>query len=242
MDFEIIEKLNGFNHVKFEDKRHIYTIGDKQLTSVTTFLKKFEPDKDWNEIATKYGAKHGIHPDEVLANWAEEGRIGGEKGSEFHLYAELAVSSKVYLYDTEKMPKELADMWDEFWEEAKGNLIPVRSEFVMGDEDYGLGGMIDQIFWNVKMQELQIWDWKTNKKIAMSNKYQSFKHPIAYIDECEYNKYSLQLALYKYIIEKNLGLKIGSCYIVHFNTNNDKYKIMKTLDLRKEVERMLIAA
>ena len=157
MNYEIIEKLNGFNHVLFEENRHVYMIGDRKLSSVTALIKKFESDKDWNQIAYSYG----------------------------------------------------------------------------------MGGMIDQIFWNTKMQELQIWDWKTNKKIAASNKYNSFKSPISHVEECEYNKFSLQLSAYKHIIEKNLGLVIGSCYIVHFNTNNEKYKIMKTRDFEKEVKLML---
>ena len=239
MNFEIIEKLNGFNHVLFEENRHVYMIGDRILSSVTTLIKKFESDKDWDDIAYKYGLKHDIHPDDVLEMWSKEGKIGGDKGSEFHLYAEYAVSNKKYICDIFKITSELTDMWDEFWNDHKHYLIPVRSEFVMGDEDYGMGGMIDQIFWNTKIQELQIWDWKTNKKVAKSNRWNNFKHPISHIQECEYNKFSLQLSTYKHIIEKNLGLVIGSCYIVHFNTNNDKYKIMKTRDFEKEVKLML---
>ena len=46
-----------------------------------------------------------------------------------------------------------------------GKLIPVRAEVVVGDEDWGVTGMIDQLFYNEKSQKLEIWDWKTNKDI-----------------------------------------------------------------------------
>lgn len=260
MDFEILEKLNAFTNVEFEEKRHIYTIGKQQLTSVTTLLKKFSPDKDWQEIAEKYAAKNGETAEHWQKQWKQEGTIGREKGSEFHLYAEMSLANKVHDFDMEKMVriteecdlvthfepyramKKMKMMWDVFWLQAQGVLIPVRSEFVMGDAELGIGGMIDQLFWNTKMQELQIWDWKTNKKIGMSNKFQNFKAPIQYLDECEYNTYSLQIGIYKYIFEKNVGIKIGTCYIGHFHELNDTYKIIKARDMSKEVELILNVA
>jgi len=259
MDFEILEKLNAFSHVQFEEKRHIYTIGDKQLTSVTTLLKQYYPDKDWQEIAEKYAAKNGETAEHWQRAWKQEGTIGREKGSEFHLYAELSLANKVYDFDMEKMVriteesdlvthfepykamKKLKMMWDVFWLQATGVLVPIRSEFVMGDEELGLGGMIDQLFWNTKMQEIQIWDWKTNKKIAKSNKFQKLKPPLQHLDECEHVVYSLQIGVYKYIIEKNLGIVIGTCYIGHFHELNDTYKIIKALDMSKEVKSILEA-
>lgn len=258
MDIEILEKLNGFNHVKFEEKRHIYMIGEKKLTSVTTLINQLKPEKDWDEIALKYSLKNGDTPEYWREKWKQEGIIGSEKGSEFHLYAENSLANKIYipneskLLDTQRRCeltevnivqalKKMMLMWNVFWVQAGVNLIPVRSEFITGDEELGIGGMIDQLFWNVKMKEFQIWDWKTNKEIKMSNKYQHLKHPLSHLDECEYNIYSLQIAIYKYIIEKNLGIKIGSCYIGHFNERNDSYKILKTRNLDNEVKTLFAA-
>jgi ATP-dependent exoDNAse (exonuclease V) beta subunit len=259
MDFEILEKLNGFNHIKFEERRHLYTIGDRKLTSVTTLLKGLEPEKDWGEIAFKYSLKHGETTEYWIEKWKQEGIMGSEKGSEFHLYAENSLANKVYLpneiklgqvqdkckmldIDIRRALKKMMMMWDVFWLQASPNLVPVRSEFIIGDEDFGIGGMIDQLFWNIKMMELQIWDWKTNKAIKTANRYQSFLNPISHLDECEFNKYSLQIGIYKYILEKNLGLEIGNCYIGHFHENNDTYKILKTRGMEKEVQLILNAA
>ena len=53
------------------------------------------------------------------------------------------------------------------------------------------------------------------------------------------NTYSLQLSLYKYIIEKNTNLKLGDSYIVWFNEKNETYKPIKCYDFQKEIVKML---
>jgi hypothetical protein len=100
--------------------------------------------------------------------------------------------------------------------------------------------MLDQLFWNIKMKELQVWDWKTNKEIAKYSIYkQRMLAPIAHMHDCEYNKYSLQTSLYKYIIEKNTGLKIGNCYLVHLTEHKDTYEVIKTDYKKNEIEKMI---
>ena len=50
-----------------------------------------------------------------------------------------------------------------FYEDSRINLVPVKMELVVGDEDYGLGGMVDCLFYNKKSGMLEVWDYKTNK-------------------------------------------------------------------------------
>ena len=63
--------------------------------------------------------------------------------------------------------------------------------------------------------------------------------PVSHLDECEFSTYSLQLSLYKYIIEYETKLKIEDCFIVWFNENNAKYKLIKCADYSKEIIDML---
>jgi hypothetical protein len=50
------------------------------------------------------------------------------------------------------------------------------------------------------------------------------------LEDCDLELYSLQLELYKQIIEKNIPIKLGKSYIVWFSHNNDDYKIIETRD------------
>ena len=56
-------------------------------------------------------------------------------------------------------------IFDKFHENSRKSLVPIKSEVVVGDKEFGVCGMLDQLFWNEKAQEYQIWDWKTNKEI-----------------------------------------------------------------------------
>ena len=141
----------------------------------------------------------------------------------------MHISIKIFCYSKKK----------KFYNDSYGKLIPVRAEVVVGDEELGLCGMIDQLFWNEKSGKLEIWDWKTNKKIDEKNKWQQFKDPIGHLDVCELNTYSLQLATYKYIVEKNTNLDLGDSYIVWINEKNDNYKVFKCHDFREEVLNIL---
>ena len=134
---------------------------------------------------------------------------------------------------------KLLILFNKFYEESYGKLIPIKSEVIVGDEELEICGMVDQLFWNSKSEELQIWDWKTNKAIKRNNKWQQFKEPLSHLDVCEFNTYSLQLSLYRYIIEKNTNLKLGDSYIVWFNEKNTNYEAIKCRDYRNEVVEML---
>ena len=115
---------------------------------------------------------------------------------------------------------------DKFCRDIRGKLIPIKSEVVMGDRELWIGGMADQIFYNTKSGMLEIWDWKTNKKI---DTYSNFKleGSLSYLDSSKLTVYSLQLSLYKFMLEKNTNLKFGDNYICWFNEKNTSYVVHK---------------
>ena len=103
-----------------------------------------------------------------------------------------------------------------------------------------LCGMVDQLFWNERYGTLEIWDWKTNTRLNMKDDYgNKMKECLWMLDKCEFNTYSLQLNIYKKIIEKNTNLKVGRCNLVWFNEDNPNYKIIKCADYSEHVDNML---
>ena len=127
-----------------------------------------------------------------------------------------------------------------FYSDSKGSLIPIRSELVVGDPEYNITGTVDQLFYNKKHDEYQIFDWKTNKEINKESMFgNKFVIPINHLDECEFNTYSLQLTTYKRIIERNTNIKIGKLYIVWFNEMNDTYRIFQCDELNDELDLMI---
>lgn len=251
MDFTFFEELSKFSGIKYIDSSHEYFYNSIPQCSVTTFIGKFKPKFDTEKEAQKYSIKHGLKYEDVIESWDYAREYASLKGKTFHSYVEYWYNNRIYEYDKSELSSRFGEsininidkmikLFDKFYNDSKNVLIPVRSELIVGDQDFGLCGTVDQIFYNKKYNEFQIFDWKTNKNIEQQNNFgNKFNNPISHLDVCEYNTYSLQLTTYKYIIEKNTNIKLGSTYIVWFNELNSEYKIFKCSDLSREFEDMV---
>lgn len=233
------EQLNKFTDIVFHEDEHKYTYNGYECRSVTTLLKDYKHIFDDVLIAGKYAKKHGMELIDVLKNWDQIREKSGTIGTEVHRYAEMKFLQKAYIphwyeYDP---PMQLLTYVDNFYQDTKNKLIPVKLEFVIGSFDKRLCGMIDKLFWNIKAQELQIWDYKTSKKIETSSPFKNkMRNGLQHLDDCEYNTYSLQLGIYKKIIETECQIKLGNSYICWLNAENDNYKVIKTAGMEQEVD------
>ena len=240
---KITKELAKFNNIKFHDKDHIYYMKGVKTKSVTSIIGQYKQPFDKDYWSQKKADERGITKEEILKEWKYKADFSCERGSAFHEFAENYLTNKVFPFPEYKITNVLGgkenmleckegvfkiiDMFKKFYNDSNGKLIPVRAEVVVGDEEWGVTGMIDQLFFNEKSQQLEIWDWKTNKAIKKSNKWQQFKEPLSHLDVCELNTYSLQLSFYRLIVERNTNLVLGDSYIVWFNENNNEYKVMK---------------
>lgn len=233
------EQLNKFTDIVFHEDEHKYTYNGYECRSVTTLLKDYKHIFDDVLIAGKYAKKHGMELIDVLKNWDQIREKSGTIGTEVHRYAEMKFLQKAYVphwyeYDP---PMQLLTYVDNFYHDTKDKLIPIKLEFVIGSFDKRLCGMIDKLFWNIKAKELQIWDYKTSKKIETSSPFKNkMRNGLQHLDDCEYNTYSLQLGIYKKIIETECQIKLGNSYICWLNAENDNYKVIKTAGMEQEVD------
>lgn len=242
----LFTQLNKFNDVVFTEQGHTYTVGGLPATSVTTFIGQFKKPFEKEFWAMSTAQKRGITMQEVMEEWDSISLRACNKGSKFHAFAENYISNKIlhntiYDFDLDTQAYEkIESQFLTFYEESKENLIPIRSELCVGSRDLGICGMVDQLYYSTTLNGLVIFDWKTNKKMNYTSKYNNFMlDPISHLPECEFSTYSLQLSLYKYIIELETTLEIKDCFIVWFNEKNDTYKLIKCEDYRKEIIDML---
>lgn len=247
--------FSTFSDVIFNDGDHSYInqLTNKKYTSVTTVIHEYETpfdDSVWLPIKAK---EYNVSIDSVDYAWTFLNELSTYKGSAIHNFIEQYYFNKTHVYPQNEIISNFGydpvfkdyeyikkNQFLEFANISRNKLIPIKPEMIVYDNDYMISGMLDMIFYNVKKGMLEIWDWKTNKKLNTQNRFQNMKKVLSHLDQCEINTYSLQLHTYKHIIEKNTGIKFSDdCYIVWFFEGNKSYEIIKTKDMTYEVEIMI---
>jgi hypothetical protein len=123
------------------------------------------------------------------------------------------------------------------------NWKPWRTELRVFDRDIRVAGSVDMLYkspaYTAENKQLVMIDWKRSKEIVKGNPYRKYAHPpIAGMDDNNFSKYSLQLNVYKRIIEKNTDLKIVYMALGVFHPNQDSYHIFPVEHLPVEVDRI----
>ena len=223
---------------KFAHKQNFYPMEDDPYDRPD--YSKPKPEIEW------------LNEGDINKVWKYKNHHATFEGTTLHDYIENYLNNKILPYPT-KSPeglefeeikdtyKIMEEYFHNFYNDKveKGRLTPIKSEIIVGDKELGLCGMIDQLFWNERYKCLQIWDWKTNTKINMKNNFgEKMKECLYMLDDCEFNTYSLQLGIYKKIIEKNTNLKLGDNNLVWFNEDNINYKVIKCADYSEHIDNM----
>ena len=241
-----------FNCYTFYESTHQYFYYDKPVKqSVTQFIEQFFEPFDKMKVSEKYAKKHNLSQEDVLADWEKKGNISSTAGTIIHKYLEDYARGKVFDIDyslaqqlnieeeVRERVSHLIKQAKKFHDETLNKLIPIQCEYTVGIDDL-LAGNIDLLCWNVKAGEFQIWDYKNLKEFTSHNKYnKKALREFSQYDDCHLTHYSLQLNLYKCMLERKLGIKIGGCYLVHFSNTGSDYKIYECYDLQNECNQVL---
>lgn len=251
------ELWEAFNDIHFEEVGHRYTdsVGTK-YTSVTTFISKFEPDKDWDLIAEKAiknnkdGKYTGKTVKQVRDEWKYAGDYACQLGTYVHSVCEMDWQNKE-AYADDKVLEQFDGMKEDYEyrkKKAKSLIkilreryIPIKNEFIVYDRDWKIVGTIDMLAYNKVDNKFAIIDWKTSKKFDHSNRFQKMKAPFQNEDDCNCNHYSMQLSLYKAILEKHCpSIKIEEMILVQIPAKErGKSEVFKCKDYSKTLAKYL---
>ena len=239
---EVDKLIEKSKKIQFDAKRHIYYLADRPFypyQSVTTLIRTFE--HEFNPIAVsmacvkkKGGKYYGRNAQEVRDEWSMSNRSISELGTRTHKYAELTILGK----DT-KSPECIKEegyrnSWFEWWKINSLNNHIVIPELRLYNEKLYLAGTCD-FFAEKDNGHIFIGDFKTSGEIKKENKFKNFKRPLTHLSECNYNKYCLQLNIYKRLILDTIPNAI-------FDTMNivwireDRFEDIPVGDMSQEVE------
>lgn len=239
-----IKNEHQFDHrITFQDEGHKYWIDndDTNLISSTTyihsFFEEFDCDNIIKKILNKYEHKNDptyeyyqMTFDEIKGKWEKNRIEASELGTKMHEKIEKFYNG----FELELDCPELEQFY-QFYEDHE-DLEMYRTEWMIFSEELRLTGSIDAVFKNDD-GTLTLGDWKRSKEI----KFQSFnnkkgKYPFQNILDCNFYHYSLQLNLYRVILEKFYNEKIKDMFLVIMHPNNKDGKYMKIPVKRMEKE------
>lgn len=229
--------------IVFDEEPHIYTITtdpDSTYTSCTTFIHGFFEHFDADKIIDKMTKSkrwanskyYGQTPDQIKAQW-DRNRI---QASLFGTKMHKAIED---FYNGEKTLEDLAILPDlkyflNFYKDIGDKLKPYRSEWMVFDDHLKLAGSIDFVTEN-EDGSLNLWDWKRSREIKRENSWQSGLDPVKNLPDCNYYHYSLQLNLYKAILENNYDKSVNQLALVVMHPEQENYEVIIVPDLAKEI-------
>lgn len=243
---EEIDKCNGeYNRknkhcrdskISFNDESHIYTVNGKVLQSVTTIVESCFPPFNADFFARRKAVQLGMSKEAVLAMWERKGKESRDLGTAMHKKIEN------YYQNIQSEEDDTFRLFKQFAGQVK--LSPYRTEWAVYDEDHGIAGTID--FVDYQNGKYVIYDWKRSSKIIKNGQIVKIsrygtkaKAPINHIHDTSYYHYALQLSLYKYILEKNYGIRISDLKLGIFHPDYDKPYLISLPYLEKEIKDIL---
>ena len=229
-----------FAQIVFDADKHTYTLNGKKLKNVTGFIKEFQKPFDRDGIARRVAEKEKRSVEEILAEWeatAERGRVIGTAVHQ-HIEATLRgdgngqLSFDPFLNLNSTIPEVVS--FNTLWQQLapKVSYCKEHIEWVVGDAELGLAGTADMMFFSPDTGKYHLWDWKTGK-LDLDNKWEDLLAPFGYLSASKFNIYSIQISLYRLMIERNTGFDLGDSYIVHLTPSG--FQVHRAIDLRERL-------
>ena len=236
------------DRITFKEEGHEYTIEgfEGKPLSVTTLIHKRFPSFDADVVIGKMmrspkwssSPYFGMTEDEIKSKWDRERDDASSRGTLMHRAIEL--------YFNGELPEADRPDTDEFRHFLKfhadlpkllGEVQPYRTEWMVFAEDARLAGSIDMTLTNPQ-GEIIILDWKRSKEIKMSNSFERGYGAWRHLDSCNFIHYSLQLNIYKYMLENYYGKRVVDMNLVVLHPKQPSYQFIKVKDMQREVGKL----
>ena len=239
--------------IAFREEDHTYAIdGDRtNWTSTTTLIGTFHEHFDADAVIAKMmsgrnwskSKYYGKTAEEIKAGWEANGKEASEAGTRMHEDIERYNNAEPVgnLAGDDYTPNDSKE-WRYFLDYEKNHRIPhgfepFRTEWLVFKEDIKLAGSIDMVYMKPD-GTLAIYDWKRAKSMDFENKYQKMYPPLNHLPDTNYWHYSMQLNIYRRVLQEHYGMIVSELALVVLHPNFDHYRVVKINMMDDEVEAM----
>jgi len=242
-----ISKFEVFNDplFKFNKEKHEYTYHHPEsndvlqvFKSVSGFADNFKEPFNSRKVAENLSESnplYGLPVDEILKKWKEKGRIAADLGTQVHEWIE-----NFYRHGHDEPTGNLevntrVDHFKAFHQQRLHKLKSVFQEKKVFSRKWGYAGTVDAIF--ELDGKLMIGDYKTNKEFTtdadFKGTYNKMNSPFEDVWQNKHNEYSIQVSLYRLIIEEETGLELSDSFLLWIPASG--CKIYKAKDYRDQI-------
>lgn len=235
------------DRIQFFEEGHVYIVdgADRDYISTTTIIHQFFPEFDADSVIKKMMASnswptskyHGRTADEIKNQWKEMAEIASRLGTDLHRNIESFYNDQSHQFPDKKEFSHFRNFHDT---RIRDRFIPYRTEWCIFDEESKICGSIDMVCaLPDDPSSVHIFDWKRSKEIKTDNRWSNGKYPFDRLPDCNFSHYSLQLNLYKWILEKNYGKKVRGMTIVILHPDQPSFEYRDIPDLSEEIRNMV---
>lgn len=239
--------------ISFVEETHTYYVdGTPVPCSVTQLLSKYKEPFDADTVISKMMAGKSwprppyVKPDgtvmsaeEIKAMWKQSGKESCQAGQRMHAAIEEFFVNPAGFREHEawrsqaqgKEPELDAFLQLYEVEIAARGLVPFRMEYVVFSEHWQLAGSIDAIFIDPVDQQLVIVDWKRVKEFKTENRWARLLSPLRHLQQCDLAVYSLQVNVYKAILEREYGFRVKQLFLGVMTANTRQYQFVEAAPL-----------
>ena len=216
--------------------------------------------KGANWANSKY---YGRTDEEIMGEWTANGKEASSAGTAMHFAIEQFMHGALEEINPTVMNTPEWKYFMKFWKECGDDLEPYRSEWEVftdrldlpasqhrevftdaldssaSERKIKLCGSIDMVYRRKSDGKFVIYDWKRSKEIKSDNPFGSGLAPLDHLPDTNYWHYTLQLNVYKWILEQSYGLEVADLYLVILHPDQPSYRRMRLNILTDEVEDMI---
>lgn len=224
----------------FDPVAHHYTHAGRKMKGVSSLISQFKRPFDaeyWSDYKAKKG---GVDKQQILDEWAVKRDAACDLGHAVHEFAESIANET-----EEPSPDGLEGYCSGVINAYRDLRIkPIEAEKPVCEPSIGIAGTVDLICRSMTdycYSLPTILDWKTNKTIDMHNDYgDTMLPPLSHLDDCNFNHYSLQLNLYRFILARRYDFHAERMVLVWL-PGDSTYQTIEVPRMDAEVALMLSA-
>jgi hypothetical protein len=216
--------------IQCDEETHTYKVDGIPYKSVTTLIASWFP---------KFDAKHalrgmkaspswesskyfGMTDDEIICKWESDGKLAAQLGTDLHYYIEQYLKQNPLEGDSVEIQQ-----FKQFASET--HLVVHELEWRLFDSTTKITGAIDCACIN-KDGTLDLYDWKRCGNMLKTHGFATLPE-LVHIPSSNYWKYTIQLNMYKYLVEKTTSYKVKNMFIVCFHPSNLGYQKYRVTDM-----------